>query len=85
MDMNEHGLERNKMKANRSLNGRYCMVADLVESGREFVAALKIGPKRVRLQSGRHFGEVREAGQFTVMEYLHPGEAPPVLAEAMAN
>lgn len=77
------------MKSNPNIIGRYCMVKDLKTSPPSIVEAIVIdkvagtnNSKRVRLQTGEHFGEVRMAGEYEMMEFVSPGEAPPVIAEA---
>ena len=73
------------MRTNPNMIGRLCMVEDMLDGPvHVYVAAVKVGPNRVRLQSGPHFGEVRAERQFKVMEFLSPGEAPPALAQVMA-
>ncbi len=60
------------------------MVRDCKSPGNVFVEALVVGQRKVRLQTGEHFGELRSDSEYDVMEYISPGEAPPVLAMAMA-
>jgi hypothetical protein len=38
--------------------------------------------RRVRLQTGEHFGEPRKRGEYELLEFVTPGEAPAILAEA---
>jgi hypothetical protein len=40
---------------------------------------------RVRLQTGEHFGEVRKPGEYQLMEFASPGEAPEFIAAAWAD
>jgi len=41
--------------------------------------------KRVRLQTGEHFGEVRMPGEYEFLEFCQPGEAPSLIAMAWAE
>jgi hypothetical protein len=42
-------------------------------------------PKRMRLQTGEHFGEVRMPGEYELLEFVEPGEAPSLIASALAE
>lgn len=79
------------MRTNKNIIGRFCVVRDL-KTGNTIVEALIIDQitdhakaKRVRLQSGEHFGEVRGLGEYQFIEYVAPGEAPPTLAMAVGE
>jgi hypothetical protein len=61
------------------------MVRDVMFGG--YIAeALVVGEKagnrcgRVRLQTGEHFGEARNPGEYDLLEYVTAGEAPAILA-----
>lgn len=77
------------MRSNPNIIGRMCIVRDLREAARILVAALIIDKvagtnhaKRIRLQSGEHFGEVRMPGEYDLIEFCEVGEAPACLAAA---
>lgn len=66
-----------------------CIVRDLKENPPVLVSALVIDKiantntsKRIRLQTGEHFGEVRMMGEYEVVEFYDQGEAPGFLAAA---
>jgi hypothetical protein len=66
------------------------MVRDIKE-GRSIVEAFVIDTKpdrracRVRLQTGEHFGESRSPGEYELLEFVTPGEAPSFLARVWAE
>lgn len=75
------------MRSNPNIIGRLCVVRDIKNRPPCIVEALVIDKvsgtnksKRVRLQTGEHFGEVRMTGEYEVMEFIEPGEAPGILA-----
>ena len=77
------------MRTNKNIIGRLCVVRDLKHG--PLVEAMVIdrvagqnNAKRVRLQTGEHFGEVRMPGEYELMEFVEQGEAPAVLAMAWA-
>ena len=77
------------MRSNPNIIGRMCIVRDLKEHARVLCSALIIDKisgtqksKRIRLQTGEHFGEVRMMGEYEVLEFIEPGEAPSILASA---
>lgn len=64
-----------------------CIVRDCKNSGNTIVEGMIIDSvaqenraKRIRIQTGEHFGEVRLPGEYEFMEFVEPGEAPAVLA-----
>lgn len=74
------------MRTNPNIIGRLCMVRD-TKSANTIVEGMIIDrvagtnrAKRVRLQTGEHFGEVRQPGEYELLEYVNPGEAPTLLA-----
>lgn len=77
------------MRSNPNVINRMCIVRDLKEVPKVLVAALIIDKvagtnkaKRIRLQSGEHFGEVRMIGEYDLIEFCERGEAPACLAAA---
>jgi hypothetical protein len=76
------------VRTNRNIIGRLCIVRDLKQKPFTYVEAMVIdkGPggmaKRIRLQTGEHFGEVRMPQDYEVIEFVEPGEAPDCLAAA---
>ncbi len=79
------------MRSNRNIIGRMCVVRDRKERN-TIVEAMVIDQvagscksKRVRLQTGEHFGEVRMPGEYDLMEFCEPGSAPQELACACAE
>lgn len=72
------------MKSNRGNAGRWCAVRD--HRGNDVIVEALIvdaDQKRVRLQTGEHFGEARNFGEYDLMEYIDPNEAPGVLGAVM--
>ena len=71
------------MKSHPDMSGRFCMVRD-IKTGNSIVEALVVDAdmRRVRLQTGEHFGEPRKRGEYELLEFVTPGEAPAILAEA---
>lgn len=77
------------MRSNPNIIGRMCMVRDTKTSHRYIAEAVVIDQvfqspkaKRVRLQTGEHFGEVRMPGEYELLELVTPQEAPQCLAAA---
>jgi hypothetical protein len=70
------------MKTNQSVRGKMCIVRDLLAAGGRCLVAAVVVQRGVRLQSGEHFGELRNPGQYDLIEYCTPGEAPSFLAAA---
>lgn len=74
------------MRSNPNVIGKMCIVQDMREKVSVFVEGIIIdrnskgNAKRVRLQTGEHFGEVRQPSEYRLMEFVTPGEAPAVLA-----
>jgi len=80
------------MRTNKNIIGRLCVVRDLKGTGKTVVEAMVIDrvageqkAKRVRLQTGEHFGEVRLPGEYELLEFCEPGEAPSLIAAAWAE
>ena len=79
------------MRTNPNIIGRMCIVRDLTEKAKVFVEAIVIDKqterkaKRVRIQTGEHFGEVRMPSEYELMEFVTPGEAPACLASVWAE
>ncbi len=79
------------MRSNPNIIGRLCVIRDRKEPN-TIVEAMVIDrtttgnhAKRVRLQTGEHFGEVRMPGEYELMEFCEPGEAPSLIAAAWAE
>jgi len=79
------------MRTNRNIIGRMCVVRDCKERN-TLVEAMVIDQvagsaksKRVRLQTGEHFGEVRMPGEYELLEFCEAGAAPVGLATACAE
>ena len=77
------------MKSNRNNKnnaGRWCAVRD-IKTGNTIVAAIVVDAdaRRVRLQTGEHFGEARVPGEYEMLEFLTPGDAETPLAAALAE
>jgi uncharacterized protein YaiL (DUF2058 family) len=78
------------MRTNPNIIGRLCVVRD-IKGNKALVEAMVIDrvaetdrAKRVRLQTGEHFGEVRMPGEYELIEFVEPGEAPAFIAMAWA-
>jgi hypothetical protein len=74
------------MRSNKNVIGKLAIVRD-TKTGNTIVEAMVIDKvaetqraKRIRLQTGEHFGEVRLPGEYELMEFCTPGEAPGFLA-----
>jgi hypothetical protein len=74
------------MRTNPNIIGRLCIVRDQ-KYPNTIAEAMVIDrtttgnhAKRVRLQTGEHFGEVRMPGEYKLMEFVAPGEAPAIMA-----
>ena len=74
------------MKASRNNTGRWCAVRD-IKTGNTIVEALIVDAdaRRVRLQTGEHFGEARVPGEYEFLEFVRPGDAPTPLAQEVAQ
>jgi len=74
------------MKSNRNNNGRWIAVRD-IKTGNSIVEAIIVDAvaHRVRLQTGEHFGEARNEGEYEPLEFLEPAETTNPLARAMAE
>ncbi len=76
------------MRSNPNIIGRLCVVRDqkypntIAEAMVIDQVASSPNAKRVRLQTGEHFGEVRMPGEYKMLEFVEPGEAPAALAMA---
>lgn len=75
------------MRSNKNVIGRMAIVRDCKNTANTIVEAMVIDSvagentaKRVRLQTGEHFGEVRLPGEYKFMEFCEHGEAPAILA-----
>ena len=75
------------MKHNHNNDGRWCMVRDTKTGHNNLVEAIVVdtSARRVRLQTGEHFGEARTPGEYELLEFLTPGEAAPALAQEVAT
>lgn len=80
------------MRSNPNVIGRLCVVRDTKHKPPVIVEAMIIDrvageqrAKRVRLQTGEHFGEVRQPHEYEFLEYCQPGEAPALIAATWAE
>lgn len=80
------------MKSNKNIIGRLCIIRDIKSTPSTIVEGLIIDQassggraKRIRLQTGEHFGEVRMVGEYEFLEFCEQGEAPPLIAAAWAE
>lgn len=80
------------MRTNPNIIGRLCVIRDQKHVLPTIVEAMAIDhgpamqtPKRMRLQTGEHFGEVRLPGEYELLEFIEPGEAPSLIAAAWAE
>ena len=83
---------RKTVRTNKNIIGRLCVIRDIKQSPHTIVEGLIIDQfqgkgvsKRIRLQTGEHFGEVRMVGEYEFLEFCEPGEAPSLIASAWAE
>ena len=80
------------MRSNPNIIGRMCIVRDMkagIMPGNTLVEAMIIDAKagenkakRIRLQTGEHFGEVRFPGEYQFLEFCEHAEAATLIASA---
>jgi hypothetical protein len=62
------------MRSNKNIIGRMAMVRDTKTGHNHIVEAIVVDSTHVRLQTGEHFGEVRQRGEFEILEKISPHE-----------
>ena len=73
MKANQRDAGPNNMKANQNIIGRLCMIRDTKTGHNNIVEAIVVD-SGVRLQTGEHFGEKRQPGEFQILEKISPHE-----------